>query len=447
MGYHGVMLRWLLGMHPLTWMGIPWWPSLGLVIFLWLFVSASQAWVIGAWAWALARTRLGGYSRVLYAVGVWLGLHWLWGLGSTAFPWDDLAQTQTQDLWLIQIAALGSSALVTALLIAVGGLLGESWSRRNGSYGVVALTLLAVAHGYGLWSTRLPAETGERSLRVGVIQGNIPQTRKWSRAGRLDAYETYLRGYDRLARQGVDLVLVPETAIPVVWSREADPADPLVERVRSRGTTLLLGAFDALPEGQLTTSLLALDRSGQVVSSYAKQHLVPLGEQIPLKEYIGWLIRKLSPLKGELVPGSPDQRFETPSGLLAGGICFDSAFGEGFRRQVAAGARLLITATNDAWFGPAMAPEHHALDTLRAVETGRWLVRASNNGTSGVIDPVGRTILLTEWNTDAEFVATVKPLTAQTFYVCWGDWVTPVAGLVACAVLILAKWDDRRSRP
>ncbi len=435
MVYHGTLLRWLLGMHPLTWMGIPWWPSLGIAIGLWLLVSATQAWVIGAWASLLKRSRLAGFTRVLYAVGVWVGLHWIWGQGETAFPWGDIAQTQVPDLWALQVVGLGGSALLTGLIVAVNGLIAETWCTGKRRYGVTAALLLVAVHtwGFARANTAIPAGP---ALRVGVIQGNIAQNRKWSPTGLTEATVTYLRGYQNLAARKAEVVLIPETAIPYTWSRVPEVDNVFVQQIRLLKVPFIIGSFDAKADGGLSTALFALDSEARTVGSFDKQHLVPLGEQIPLKPLIGWLVRKLSPLKRDLIPGPLEQRFETPVGLLAGGICFDSAFGEGFRYQVARGARLLVTATNDAWFGPAMAPEHHALDTLRAVETERFMVRASNNGTSGVIDPRGRTVLLTGWNEYAEFIAPVNLLESRTLYVQWGDWVPPVTALMALLCLL-----------
>jgi apolipoprotein N-acyltransferase len=440
MVYHGIMLRWLLGMHPLTWMGIPWWPSLGIAIGLWLLVSATQAWVIGAWAWLVFRHKISGLPRITYAIGIWIALHWLWGQGSTAFPWDDISQTQSGDLWGIQIVSLGGSALLTALLVAVNGFVAEYWLAKNKSFAFASLAILISTHSYGIWQLGQPLESAGASFRIGVVQGNIPQNKKWSPSGFSEALRTYVKGYTSLSSQGVDAVLVPETAYPRIWMHTPDPNNPLVQAIRKQKKVLILGAFDVPNSDALNTSLFALDASsGAVAGSYNKEHLVPLGEQIPLKEYIGWLIRKLSPLKGELEPGILEQRFTTPFGVLAGGICFDSAFGEGFRWQVDQGGTVLVTATNDAWFGPAMAPEHHALDTLRAVETARWLVRASNNGTSGSIDPRGRTEQLTGWNVYAEFIQAVQPLKTRTLYVQWGDWVPPLSAGLAIFSAIASR--------
>ncbi|UFP93873.1 apolipoprotein N-acyltransferase [Gloeobacter morelensis] len=443
MVYYAILLRWLLGFHPLTWLGIDWWSSLGIALGAWLFVSASQAWVIGLWASLVVRTRLSGLRRVLFAVGLWVGLHWLWGRGETAFPWGTLAQSLAGDLWAVQTVALGGAHLLVGLAVAVNVLVAESWSTRRVGYATLAALLVASVQLYGWWQLTQPLPAGE-PLRIGVIQGNIAQARKWTPDGRRTTIETYVRGYEALAAAGAQLVLTPETAFPFIWSREPEPAAPLVPEIQKRRVPVLLSAFERRADGQVATTLFALDGTARTISTFNKIHLVPFGEQIPLKAIIGPLVRKLSPVQQEVFAGSLAQRLQTPVGPVAAGICFDSAFAGGFRAQVAAGARLLVQSTNDAWYGPAMAPQHHALDTLRAVETGRYLVRASNNGTSAVVDPLGRTARITGWNVYAAFVEPVRLLEGTTLYVRWGDWFVPLSAALALVGLLAGRINTGR---
>ncbi|AGY60574.1 apolipoprotein N-acyltransferase [Gloeobacter kilaueensis] len=435
--YYLMLLYWLLGFHPLTWLGIAWWPSLAIAVGAWLFVSVSQAWLVGLWASLLVRSRLGGWQRIVFGTGLWVALHWLWGQGDTAFPWGNLAQSQVPDVWVLQIVSLGGSQLLVGGLVAFNLLLAAAFTRPK-RFGPAALALLVTTHLYGLVQlARPPVPAG--SLRIGVIQGNIAQARKWTAQGRRQAIDTYVRGYEKLAAQGAQLVLTPESAFAFVWPRLTSASLPLVAEIRARRVPVLLSAFDRRPDGQLSTAIFALGSEAQVLSFYNKIHLVPLGEQIPFKGLIGPLVRKLSPIQAEVYPGTLDQRLLTPYGPIAGGICFDSAFSEGFRAQVANGARLLVQATNDAWYGPAMAPEHHAFDALRATETGRYLVRASNNGTSALIDSHGRTVRITGWNTYADFIEAVPLLVGYTPYVRWGEWFVPVAAAGALAGLLLGR--------
>ncbi len=436
-GYNLILLQWILGIHPLEWMGIPWWPSLGITLLSWTGTSAFEGLTIGFWAMGMAivSKRCPPPLRVIFGVGLWLGIHWFWHQGELAFPWADLAVTQTSNLWALQGVNLSGAAGLTGLVVAVNGLCAESIRAKTWRYLGTATVLLGLWCSYGLWRLSVFQETAS-PLALGVVQGNITQQRKWA-PGSLDGIiRTYTEGYVALSRKGVAAVITPETAIPVDWDRVLSSS--LGKALIREKTPLLLGAFDQR-QGQVSNTLFAVDGKGVVQGTYDKDHLVPLGERIPYKPILGLILQRLSPLKGEYTDGSSNQTFNSPLGRIAAGICYDSVFGSGFRTQVAKGARWIVMITNDAWFGPAMPIQHHGHEVLRAVETDRWLVRASNTGTSGSIDPTGKTGILTQRDQYRAFTATIHPRDSLTLYVEWGDWVTPL--LMSLALLIgISTW-------
>ncbi|MGF1536336.1 MAG: nitrilase-related carbon-nitrogen hydrolase, partial [Elainellaceae cyanobacterium] len=167
--------------------------------------------------------------------------------------------------------------------------------------------------------------------------------------------------------------------------------------------------------------------------------LVPLGEYIPLQDTLGKLVGRLSPVQSDMLPGSSRQTFMAGFGQAIAGICYESAFPELFRRQAAAGGTLIITASNNDPYPPTMMAQHHAQDLMRAVETDRWALRATNTGYSGVIDPHGHTQWRSEANVYALKLATVAQRSTQTLYVRWGDWLTPLLLLVT-GLWVLLDW-------
>ncbi len=436
-GYNLILLQWILGVHPLEWMGIPWWPSLGIAMGSWVVASTVQGLTVGLWAMgmALVSKRSPSLLRVIFGVGLWLGIHWFWHQGDLAFPWGDLALTQTNNLWALQGVNLSGAAGLTGLIVAVNGLCAESIRAKTWRSAGVALILLGLWCSYGFWRLSAFQET-EPPLTLGIVQGNITQQRKWAPGSLNEIIRTYTAGYIALSHQRVAAVITPETAIPVDGERVLNSS--LGKALVREKTPLLLGAFGQRQD-QSSNSLFAIDGKGVVQGSYDKDHLVPLGEQIPYQPVLGLLIKKLSPLKQELADGSSNQTFDSPLGRISVGICYDSVFGSGFRTQVAQGGRWIVTVTNDAWFGPAMPAQHHGHEVLRAVETDRWLVRASNTGTSGSIDPTGKTGILTQRDQYQAFTITLHPRDSLTLYVQWGDWITPL--LVSSALLIgISTW-------
>jgi apolipoprotein N-acyltransferase len=190
--------------------------------------------------------------------------------------------------------------------------------------------------------------------------------------------------------------------------------------------------------------LFTVRGTGETVSRYDKVKLVPLGEYIPFEQFLGRLVNRLSPLDAHLVAGKPAQIFETPFGRAIVGICYESAFPTHFRRQAAAGGQFILTASNNAHYSETMPAQHHAQDVMRAIETDRWAVRATNTGYSGIVDPHGRTLWISGINTYEIHAHTVYRRQTQTLYVRWGDWLTPVLlGGAGLAWFVFSRRDRR----
>ena len=434
-GYHGVALSWITGVHPMTWMGVPWLASLAIALFCWGFITLWGAAIVVSWAVAVkvifnwssqqpTATILNSWSRVLIGVALWCGLESLWSWGP--LYWTGLAYTQSpNNLAILHLGQISGPTTVTAAIVAVNGLIAESWINRK-RLGVILLPaaccLLIGLHlvGWGLYSQPL-VEPPATALRVGIIQGNVPNSIKLYPQGFRRAIEGYTTGYKTLADRGVDAVLTPEGALPFRW--DDVQRSSFAAAVREKGVVAWVGAFGAAGSNY-TNSLFTLTGTGETFSRYNKVKLVPVGEYVPFEPVLGGLIQRLSPLDEHQVAGSPDQVFETPFGRAIAGICYESAFSHHFQRQAAAGGEFILSASNNAHYSPAMPSQHHAQDLMRAIETDRWAVRATNTGYSGIVDPHGRTEWISELNTYELHAATIYRRQTQTLYVRWGDWLT-----------------------
>jgi apolipoprotein N-acyltransferase len=297
--------------------------------------------------------------------------------------------------------------------------------------------------GWFLWSRPL-LDLSPMALKVGIVQGNIPTRIKLFPTGVQQAITHYTQGYNALANQGAHVVLTPEAALPLRWQEGSPTQDaryqPLLKAVMRQGVPLGLGTFvqdgrdrkDADGSTRTTQSLLIVNAQAQQVSRYNKVKLVPLGEYIPGEAWVGAFLRRLSPLPGSLSPGQWSQTVQTPFGQIAIGICYDSTFSDLIRTQVAAGAQLIFTVSNLDPYSATMMQQLHAQEVIRAIESDRWLVRATNTGLSGVIDPHGQTHWLSSRNTYATHTATLYKRQTQTLYVRWGNWVTPILVGLSC---------------
>ncbi|ELS33693.1 MULTISPECIES: apolipoprotein N-acyltransferase [Pseudanabaena] len=464
--YHSMALFWITSVHPMEWMGVPWWNSFLIATLVWLLIAGWGAVLSGLWAggMALFTQKLKVPSRLVIACAIFSGLEIVWSWGP--LYWTALGYTQSpHDLLLLQVSRLSGQQTMTSAIVAVNGLLAETllqktWRDRFASanhqviitpllgfvkqwrYAIAVILLVLAMAGYGAWemqSDRM-ASTNGKAIKAGIIQGNFPNILTVLPRGWEIAVDNYTKGYEKLAQSGAEMIVTPETAISFLYPNydaRREPFDRAVEKYR---VPVWLGGFgktrnpNTEDPNNYTNSLFLIDGSNQILSQYDKVRLVPVGEYIPFKAILGGLIKRLSPLRGEVEAGSSEQLVDTPWGRFILGICYESAYPATFRFQTAAGGKLILSASNNAHFASYMSAQHHAQDVARAIESDRWAVRATNTGYSGFVDPNGRTIWLSQVNTYETHAETVYLRDTKTLYVLWGDWMTPLLGVTSIAI-------------
>ncbi|MDJ1182188.1 apolipoprotein N-acyltransferase [Roseofilum casamattae] len=427
-GFHGIALFWITGIHPMTWLGVPWLASLTIAISVWVFITLWGSALVAIWA--LLLQRFPG-STVLAGTALWCLLEGIWS--TSDLWWSSLSYTQSPfNLAILHLGQLSGPNAVTAVLVAFNGCIAESIAARLNQKSDFRSTLISgflliiLAHGMGYWlyqnsvSVRSPD-----TFKVGIIQGNIPNEIKLYSQGWREALAGYARGYQKLADRNVDIVLTPETALPFLWTNPNQRYSALSQAIRDRQIPVWIGAFGKQGD-RLTNSLFTLDKTGEIISQYDKTKLVPLGEYIPFESIVGKLINRLSPLEARLARGSFEQIVKTPVGQAIVGICYDSAFSQLFRQQTAAGGEFIITASNDAHYSSAMQWQHHAQDVMRAIECDRDTVRATNTGYSAIVDHRGITRWISERDRYQIHSGMIERRRSQTPYVRWGDWLVPL---------------------
>ncbi|MGW8195785.1 MAG: apolipoprotein N-acyltransferase, partial [Desulforhopalus sp.] len=365
---------------------------------------------------------------------LWVGLDWLKGVLFTGFPWMDLGYSLYETPVLLQVADLVGHHGVTFLIVFINSLLFLLLTAKQSLRGWAALLLPAVCLflGAGYYSLmRFEAITSEAtsagwpSLRVGVVQGNIDQSIKWSPAQQKATVANYLVQTRKLAdTEGKILVVWPETALPF-YPPSSDLMESLYQEVKRLNVAILTGApwFEVVdPQKRVVNffnSAILLRPDGLPGGRYDKTHLVPFGEYVPLKKYLPFLA-PLVVAVGDFSAGKIDTPLvwqQARAGIL---ICFESVFPELSRQWMLNGANVLINLTNDAWYGKSSAPHHSlAMSVLRAVETRRSLVRSANTGISAFIRPNGlisdRSEIFVTWQGAAE-VALLEGLTVWVRY-------------------------------
>lgn len=442
LGYYGLSLYWIVGIHPLTWMGIGWWPSLAIALGCWLAITLGGMIFVISWSCGLIwchRQPL----RLWWGVTLWCSLETLWSSG--ILWWNGLALTQSpSQLPLLQWVQGSGEITLTAAIVVVNGLWAEALLRQGRSplrrWGMWLLPLLLIAGLYwgGNWLYSRPlADDLKTGIKVGIIQGNIPNEIKLNPQGYRQAIAGYTQGYQSLVQQGVDGVLTPEGALPYFWEDIVQDS-PFYRAVLQYQVPVWLGAYGR-QGNDYTNSLFAIGSTGTLEARYDKVKRVPLGEYIPFSRWLSPFIRRLSPLTGELGAGDSQQTFSTPFGPAVVSICYESAFGSYLRQQLQRGGRFILSSANNAHYSVTMPRQHHALDVLRAIEGDRWLARATNTGYSAFISPRGETLWLSALNQYQIHSAWLYPRQTQTLYHRWGNWLVPVLWVITLLTRVICK--------
>ena len=467
---------WSYAIGVVFFLGSMWW-LVHVTVLGWLILCAYLALYFAVFGRLAYHCMAQGGPGFLLIPAIWVALEYARSHLLSGFGWNLLAYSQTSWYSLIQVADMtgvwGVSFLIVWVNVAITEWLqarGRSRSkrRRRTAPRIVVRPLAAATSavllvlGYGLW--RIQHVTLGAPVRLAVVQGNIPQERKWHP----DFAETILQRYESLTRNAASaapqLIIWPETAVPGYL----DADEPLTQRVQTLVRTLHIPLLTGAPMVRgdskawlATNSATLLDETGTLKERYDKIHLVPFGEFIPFERLLPWFRAILPPI-GDFVPGHERTVFRLGSRLQAPGsrpeqlppasslqppaisfsvlICFEDIFPDLARRFVREGARLLVVITNDAWFGPTAAAYQHAqASTFRAVELRVPVVRAANTGWSGCIDATGRWIgSMHDAHGRELFVAgthtcEVRLGTEQTLVLRWGDWFALLCVLGAMA--------------
>jgi apolipoprotein N-acyltransferase len=275
-------------------------------------------------------------------------------------------------------------------------------------------------------------------LTASLMQGNIAQDEKLSAAQR----QPTIILYRKLTREhwDSDLIIWPETAVPTWYDRVAELfIQPLAKEARRHGAELLYGVFVYDP--RTGDGYNSVARLGRNPAFYFKRHLVPFGEYMPLRGLLKWLEGMMVIPMSDLSSGHgrPLLWLATLDNLAVGvSICYEDAYGAEVNDALPQ-ARLLVNVSNDAWFGDSLAPHQHLeIARLRAFETGRYLLRATNTGISAVIDAKGEVVArLPQFKTDV-LTAKVQPRQGVTPFSRWGNWA--VVTLLALSLLAALVW-------
>lgn len=448
--YYCAIYHWFFYLYPLEFTGMSRGAAVAVVILA-CFGLALLHGAIFAFAFPLCglvfRSPLCRHFPVLrlpLGAAVWCIFEWMQTQTWIGVPWGRLALGQVEWLPVIQTASLLGSYLITFLLVFVNLCVAEALLAPPRATRRVLTALLAFGINFGVGSVLFLADeqaaASRETVRAAAVQGNISTAEKWE-GTTTDIFSTYFALSEEAAAQGAELIVWPETVIPRNL-REYDWMVALVERFSAAfDATLLVGAFHETEEGQFNTILVTTPNAGMREDAYAKRHLVPFGEYLPLADLFRVICPPLAELQmmtADLVSGK--DAMVQPIGRVRVGslICFDSIYETLGLDSVRSGANLLAVSTNDSWFYDSAAVyQHNAQSVLRAVETRRSVVRAANTGVSSIITPRGTVTAELDPLAAGQITAEVELCNTITLYTRVGNLLIRLC--MAAVVLSLAS--------
>lgn len=373
--------------------------------------------------WMQAHIKSRPCWRLLLAMPACFALYeWTLSWIFTGFPWLTLGYTQAPRSPLAAYAPLLGVYGVSLLLVISAGLVAQvygAWRNMSGRAWLALSSLLALwLVGAGLQSVAWTQPIGA-PLTVSLLQGNIAQDLKW-REDRLRATLATYR--EQVLASKSQLIILPETAVPLFYDNvPPEYLEELALHARSNGGDIILG----LPERDFEqrayyNSVLSLGTAP--TQFYRKQHLVPFGEFVPLKPIFGGIIEAMQIPLTDFARGLPTQKPLAVAGQqVAMNICYEDVFGEQLIRQLPL-ATLLVSVSNDAWFGESIASRQHLqISQMRALESGRYMLRATNTGITAIVDEKGRVRDQAPAFHAAVLHGKAQGMTGATPYVRWGN--------------------------
>lgn len=456
---HHVLTGWLYGFG---------WAACGMH---WLTISMHDYGGMAGWMAALAvgllAACLGLYAALAAGLASWLKQHWrvppvillllilpaLWAWSEwlrgwlfTGFPWltSGYAHNVGPLAGFAPLVGVYGLAWIAAVIAGCLALMGQ---RAGPRVLPAVLTGALVSAGAALQSVNWTTPVGE-PVSVRLLQGNIPQEMKFSQEALLSS----LMIYDDMIRSApADLIATPETAVPLPPQQlPPDYLTRLTHFAQSTGSHLALGIPSSDAPGRYSNSVIVFspDPAGDGNSyRYDKHHLVPFGEFIP--PGFRWFVDMMRIPLGDMTRGQPLQPpFQVKQQWIMPNICYEDLFGEEIAEQIRGGAGqpqagILLNLSNIAWFGNSIAlPQHLQISQMRALETGRPMLRSTNTGATAVIGPDGQLLSALQPDTRNALTASVQGYQGQTPYILFGNRLMLTLTLIALA----AAWLLSRRR-
>ena len=433
LGFYIPLYYWFMALYPFDGFGFSAAEGITIVIIACIGIALYHSLLTAAVMWLLKFAPKNKYILPLAFASLWTAVEWVLSIGDLSFSWGRVAIGQASFLPMVETASLLGSYFVAFVVTAASAYLGM-W--------LITADKKLVGIAAGILALNLTAGTiilysqpkAENETDIAIIQGRITSEDKW----RPDFYEhirdTYVYMCEEAADKGAKILFLPESPLPRYSSTDCERLEPLRAVATEKNVTILTGVLVADDEDNYYNSIVAINPDGSISNRYDKRHPVPFGETIPYGDLIVGLVPALGNMNMSqmLTAGENATVIKAEGFNFAPLVCFDSIFASFTRESVKMGADIIFVSTNDSWYKSTRGVyEHRNFSVLRAVETGRPVVRSANTGISCIIDPRGNIISETDPMVQDILYGKAYSCSGTTLYTVIGDiW------LYGCIVFI-----------
>ena len=456
-GWQSALLGWIA--HTTAWLvmvpwvvrvmshygGLPYFAGVLIFCLMCLYLGLYGA-LYGWLFWRIAPAA--SFPRWLLVALAWPVVELIRTYALTGFPWNLIAASIVDYTSLIQIDRVAGPYFVGFLMLIPAAVV--AWLITQRPRGIERILVIGGASIllFVWWATGLVASklldrpNGNPVTRAALLQPNISQEMRWNDTNLIAIYRRMMSLTDEAIRGGAQVVIWPESTVPLSYSSTDFYRRSIEEVSRLHDVDVILGSIAEDPKDvNRMWNAAFLVSSGTTIGHYDKIRLVPFGEYVPLRKMF-FFAQKLVHAVGEFEFGTRD----TP---LAGrykygpAICYEVVYPQITRTQVLHGANVLVTITNDAWYDGTSAPRQHLNQArLRAIEDDRYLLRAGTTGISAFVDPTGRIVRELPMGRSGIIYAEFQARETTTPYVRWGDWFPWLAFAVVAIVAVKGRMQN-----
>ena len=456
--YYLVILHWIFNLYPFEWLDLGKAKSMLILFCGWILISLLEGLVIGIVLGIFKYLKVKSNLLNIFTIAsLWFVIEYIQEQGLLGFPWGKLAISQVDYLPVIQSVSLFGSSFISIIIIVFNGMILEGIINYKKSKVIamksifIAILIFVINISYGYFS--LNEENYGEKVNVTVVQGNINTTEKWQNGDTLKNFNIYkkltIEAVENSNKYGkkTEVVLWPETAIPVDISNDSWILEEYKELAKSLNITFMTGTFytDYKNDCYKYNSIVSIDSSGKIEDIYFKRHLVPFGEALPFEEFLLEKIKELNLVDGDLKAGEKSVIIDDNNLKIGCLVCYESVFPQLVIESVKDGAEVIFIASNDSWFKDSKAVyEHNNNAVLRAIENNRYVVRAANTGISCFIDNKGRVVERLSTLKQGYINSSVDIINDNTLYTMIGEYIIYIIIVfIVCVFLIKNLYNEK----